>query len=80
MIIGDYSLAKAIRTILKKLENSVSKDKIREIIKIIEKYSQMAKEEINVKILIADSNSLNYGREEAHNADIYHLKQLLEEE
>lgn len=66
-------LEKKIKT-LEELPN-----KIREKIKIIEGYSNIAKEEIRETALVADTNSLNYGRKQAHDADLYHLKLIIGE-
>lgn len=72
--------AKSIETLLSYIEKLEQlPNKIREKIKIIEGYSKMAKEEITERVLVADTNSLNYGRMEAHNADIYHLKEIIGE-
>lgn len=43
----------------------------------ITKYRDLAKELIERKVVIADSDSLNYGRAEAHNKDIEVLQELL---
>lgn len=55
---------------------SVIKDKIEEL----EKYEKLAKEQIENRIVIADSDSLNYGRAEAHSKGIQILKEILGEE
>ena len=40
----------------------------------------MAEEEIEEKVIIAGTDSLNFGRKEAHDADIILLKMLLKED
>ena len=54
---------------------SVIQNKIDEITK----YRDLAKEQIEERVVIADSDSLNYGRAEAHDKDIQVLQELLEE-
>ena len=54
---------------------SVIQNKIDEITK----YRDLAKELIEERVVIADSDSLNYGRAEAHDKDIQVLQELLEE-
>ena len=60
------------------MDNSIPKEKVKEIIKKIEKYADIANELIEEKIIIADSDSLNFGRKQAHGKDIEELKILLE--
>ena len=59
--------------------NSISKQVIRDKIKELSKYRDLAKELIEHKIVVANSDSLNYGRAEAHDKDIQVLKELLGE-
>lgn len=59
------------------LENSISKDTIKEIIEKIKKAEISASESINECIVVADSDSLNFGRKEAHNYDLTLLENLL---
>ena len=80
VLMGMEKILNLIEKQQKEIENSISKDKIRDKIKIIECYSKIAKEEIEERIVIADTSSLNYGRKQAHDADLYHLKELLGEE
>ena len=54
------------------------KDKIKDVIKDIEVVKNFANKQITERIVIADSNSLNYGRKEAHDADICLLKDILQ--
>lgn len=63
----------------KALKNSVSKEAIREKIKEILKYKEIAENEIEEKIIIADSDSLNFGRKQAHGKDGEILKEILGE-
>ena len=56
--------------------NSLIKE-IEEKIKEIGEYSDMARELIEEKIVIADSDSLNFGRQQAHNKDREVLRELL---
>ena len=58
---------------LKVLENLEYKNKR------LSKYRDLAKELIEHKIVVADSDSLNYGRSEAHDKYIQVLKELLGE-
>ena len=50
---------------------------IKEKIEEIKKYRDIAKELIEERVVIADSDSLNYGRAEAHDKDIQVLEELL---
>ena len=59
------------------IKNSVSKDKIKEIVSQIQRCEQTATELIEERIVIADSNSLNFGRKQAHNYDIELIKHSL---
>jgi hypothetical protein len=59
--------------------DSIPKQVIRDKIKELIKYRDLAKELIEHKIVVADSDSLNYGRSEAHDKDIQVLKELLGE-
>lgn len=63
----------------KALENSVPKEAIREKIKEISEYEEIAENQIEEKIIFADSDNLNFGRKQAHGKDIEVLKELLEE-
>lgn len=54
--------------------------KLKDIIEKISLYKKLAKESIGQRIVIADSDSLEYGRMEAHNADMSLLQELLESE
>ena len=54
--------------------------KIKAKIKEIKKYKDLARDSIEERIVIADSDSLNYGRKEAHEKDIEVLQSLLEKE
>lgn len=60
-------------------KNYISKDKIKEKIEEIRKYKDLANKNIEERIIIADSDSLNYGLKAAHNKDIEILQDLLEE-
>lgn len=55
----------------------VSKDKIKAKIEEIKKYKDLARDSIEERIVIAHSDSLNYGRKEAHEKDIEVLQTLL---
>lgn len=61
-------------------ENFISKEKIVDIIEKISVYKKLAKESIEPKIVIADRDSLEYGRMQAHNIDMSILQELLESE
>lgn len=52
--------------------------KLKDIIDKISVYKKLAKESIEQSILIADRDSLEYGRMQAHNADVSMLQELLE--
>lgn len=56
------------------------KEKIREIIKKHKEARDLAGEELTTTTIIADSDSLNYGRIQAHNVAIYDLENLIGEE
>ena len=58
-------------------ENFVPKEKIENIIEKISVYKKLAKESIEPKIVIADSDSLEYGRMQAHSVDMSMLQELL---
>ena len=85
------SIDKAIVTLLNLIEKQqnridelekalVEEDlKHRNKIKELSKYRDLAKELIEHKIVVADSDSLNYGRAESHDKDIQVLKELLGE-
>lgn len=59
-------------------ENFIPKEKIVDIIEKISLYKKLAKESIEQRIVIADSDSLEYGRMQAHNIDMSMLQKLLE--
>ena len=59
-----------------RLKNSIPKQVILDKIEELEKYRDLAKEQIQEEIIIADSDSLNYGRAEAHNKDMQVLQAL----
>lgn len=54
--------------------------KLKDIIDKISVYKKLAKESIEQRIVIADSDSLEYGRMQAHNVDVSMLQELLESE
>ena len=58
-------------------ENFIPKEKIVDIIEKISVYKKLAKESIEQRIVIADSDSLEYGRMQAHNIDMSMLQKLL---
>lgn len=58
-------------------ENFIPKEKIVDIIEKISVYKKLAKESIEQRIVIADSDSLEYGRMQAHNVDMSMLQELL---
>ena len=60
-------------------ESFIPKSKIKEKIEELEKYRNLAREMIEHRVVVADSDSLNYGRAEAHNKDIEVLQELIEE-
>lgn len=62
------------------IKDTVPKSVIRDKIEELEKYEKLAKEQIENRIVIADSDSLNYGRAEAHSKDIQILKEILGDE
>lgn len=59
-------------------ENYIPVSLVEEKIEELKKYRDIAKELIEEKVVIADSDSLNYGRAEAHDKDIQVLQELLE--
>lgn len=61
-------------------ENFIPKEKIVDIIEKISVYKKLAKESIEQRIVIADNDSLEYGRMQAHNVDVSMLQELLESE
>lgn len=65
--------------LLENMKECIPKQVIRDKIKELSKYRDLAKELIEHKIVVADSDSLNYGRAEAHYKDIQVLKELLGE-
>ena len=58
-------------------EKFIPKEKIIDIIEKISVYKRLAKESIEQGIVIADKDSLEYGRMQAHNADMSMLQELL---
>ena len=58
-------------------EDYIPKQVIRDKIEEIKKSRDLANELIEHKVVIADSDSLNYGRKEAHDYDIAILQVLL---
>lgn len=58
-------------------EKFIPKEKIIDIIEKISVYKRLAKESIEQGIVIADEDSLEYGRMQAHNADMSMLQELL---
>lgn len=60
-------------------ENSIPKQKVKEVIKKIKEILDIAEEQIESKIIIADSDSLNFGRKQAHGKDIELIEKLLED-
>lgn len=58
-------------------EDFIPKGKIVDIIEKISLYKKLAKESIEQRIVIADSDSLEYGRMQAHNVDVSMLQELL---
>ena len=61
-------------------EDFIPKGKIVDIIEKISLYKKLAKESIGQRIVIADSDSLEYGRMQAHSVDMSILQELLESE
>ena len=61
-------------------EDFIPKGKIVDIIEKISLYKKLAKESIGQRIVIADSDSLEYGKMQAHNVDLSMLQELLESE
>lgn len=59
-------------------KNYIPVSLVEEKIEELKKYRDIAKELIEEKVVIADSDSLNYGRAEAHDKDIQVLEELLE--
>lgn len=58
-------------------EKFIPKEKIENIMDKISVYKKLAKESIEQGIVIADNDSLEYGRMQAHNADMSMLQELL---
>ena len=56
----------------------IRKDKIKELIKKHEEARDLAGEELSSTTVVADSDSLNFGRIQAHNVAIKDLEELLE--
>ena len=57
----------------------IPKQKVKEVIKKIKEIIDIAEEQIESKIIIADSDSLNFGRKQAHGKDIELIEKLLED-
>lgn len=74
---GEYEKAKCIMT--KELRDYIPKQVIRDKIEELRKYMDLAKDLIKHNVIIADSDSVNYGRAQAHDKDIQVLKELLGE-
>lgn len=55
-------------------------EKIKEKIEEISNYEDIAREQIQARIIVADSDSLNFGRKQAHGKDISILQELLDTE
>jgi len=66
-----YVKANKYDSLIKEIENKI---------KEIGEYSDTARELIEEKIIIADSDSLNFGRQQAHNKDREVLRELLDKE
>ena len=60
-------------------DNYIPKQKVKEVIKKIKEILDIAEEQIESKIIIADSDSLNFGRKQAHGKDIELIERLLED-
>lgn len=58
----------------------IPKSLVEEKIEEIKKYEDVAREQIQAKVIIADSDSLNFGRKQAHGKDIEVLQELLKGE
>ena len=87
----EYAMFKKVNKITKNITTEEIEDAIKEAnkkyipvslveetIEELKKYRDIAKELIEEKVVIADSDSLNYGRAEAHDKDIQVLEELLE--
>lgn len=72
------AVANKLEEIIK--EDFIPKGKIVDIIEKISLYKKLAKESIGQRIVIADSDSLEYGKMQAHNVDVSMLQELLESE
>lgn len=57
----------------------IPKQKVKEVIKKIKEILDIAEEQIESKIIIANSDSLNFGRKQAHGKDIELIEKLLED-
>lgn len=57
----------------------IPKDRLKILKKKIKRYSKEANKEIEESVVIADSDSLNYGRMQAHETDISLIDEILEE-
>lgn len=68
-----------IKKWLKEVKDCIPISVIQNKIDELTKYRDLAKEQIEERVVIADSDSLNYGRAEAHDKDIQVLQKLLEE-
>ena len=67
-------------TLQKELDNRIPVKNIEKILKKHKKAMKLASEQISERIIIADSDSLNCGRKEAHNLIISDLIDLLNKE
>lgn len=65
--------------IFKNNKDYIPKQKVKEVIKKIKEILDIAEEQIESKIIIADSDSLNFGRKQAHGKDIELIEKLLED-
>lgn len=75
-----FALSGSNITLKHHIENNyIPKSKVKEKIEELKGYRDLAKEQIEERVIIADSDSLNYGRAEAHNKDIEVLQELMED-
>lgn len=70
-------ISQKLQKLQKELDNRIPKKDVEEILKKHKKAMKLAREQISEKIIIADSDSLNCGRKEAHNLIISDLIDLL---
>lgn len=57
----------------------IPKDRLKILKKKIKQYSKEANKQIEESVVIADNDSLNYGRMQAHETDISLIDKMLEE-